>query len=229
MCINASQIYLEIDTRRNSSLSESELHGCWLKYCHSKVENLQSCAFYRWFHIELWHQFVCAGKVLDVSLLELLHICFLFTSLIQQDARQQGSWAEMVPNERLDSKNLEGLVCVKAGSQLDFYDRSMQTYQVVRTQTDCIGGWEQSGTERPSQRLGIFVGGRHWHWGVLMSWGFDKGVCDGWCVSSGILMNARTHCFPIEHYIVSRTLLFTSPVSGFNVVADCVSFSRGSW
>ena len=79
------------------------------------------------------------GEVLD-SLLELLYICFLFTSLIQQDARQQGSWAETVPNERLDSKNLEGLACVKAGSQLDFYNRSMQTYQVARTQTNCIGG-----------------------------------------------------------------------------------------
>ena len=211
MCINASQIYLEIDTRRNSSLSESELHGCWLKYCHSKVENLQSCAFYRWFHIELWHQFVCAGKVLDVSLLELLHICFLFTSLIQQDARQQGSWAEMVPNERLDSKNLEGLVCVKAGSQLDFYNRSMQTYQVVRTQTDCIGGWEQSGTERPSQRLGIFVGGRHWHWGVLMSWGVWQRclwwvVCFKWHPNEcqdPLFSNRTLHC--IKNIVIHIT------------------------
>ena len=65
--------------------------------------------------------------------------------------------------------------------------------------------------------------GWHYHWGVPLPWGFDKGVSNGWCVSSGSLMNARTQCSPIEHCIVSRSLLLKSPFSGFNGVADwCV-------
>ncbi len=43
----------------------------------------------------------------------------------------------------------------------------------------------------------------------------------GCCLLWGILINVRTQGFPVEHSIVMRrSMLFTSPVSTFNVVVD---------
>ena len=64
----------------------------------------------------------------------------------------------------------------------------------------------------------------HCHWVVLLWWGGVLGpqqCLDGWCVSTGIHMSASTQGFPAEHRMVMRrSKLFTSPVSGFNIVAD---------
>ena len=69
----------------------------------------------------------------------------------------------------------------------------------------------------------VLLGG-HCHRVVLLWWGgvhSPQQCLDWWCVSSGIQVKSSTQVVPAEHRIMIRwSMLFTSPVSGFNVVAD---------
>lgn len=74
----------------------------------------------------------------------------------------------------------------------------------------------------------IVLLGSHCHQVVLLRWGVVLGpqqYLDGWCMSSGIHMTARTQGFVGERCIVTRwSMWFTSPVSGSSVVADrCIN------
>lgn len=64
------------------------------------------------------------------------------------------------------------------------------------------------------------VRGDHCHLVVPLPWGGVQWCLGGWCVPSGIHMNATSQGFP-EHCIVTRwSVLFASPLSVFNVVSD---------
>lgn len=60
-------------------------------------------------------------------------------------------------------------------------------------------------------------------WEVVLTWGSVLGLqwsLDGWCMSSGINMTARSQGFPEERCIVTRWwMLFSSPVS---LVMSCL-------